>query len=515
MTAKEVQTQEDGQTNPFQFTETTGFDEPSTSRLTADALHSYALLQNPHFLQQFAQGRDALTGDAFYMGAGDHPGTTSGDEESVTGSESDIGGLAGSASLSSMAQLPYAAYFAQFASTAAEAASLASLAAPSFNTPTKRKSGKESSATSKKSKSSKHTRGDSTSPETQPDKDSLTSTTNPDSHHPTPTDCTTTPSTTTSSLTPAQAQALRRATATRTSTKRAEQNRAAQRAFRERRQRYIKDLELRAEASTHLSAQVLETTARLAELQHTLESLIADRDAWTRERAEWWREREEAVRIATRMARELEGVQGENKRLRDAVWGVWNSGEKGPGVCAVVREVQDLFEAKIVGDLTRDVVVVGEEDEEEEGEGIAGVGSVDGGVAAGMVGDAAAGADVTGGEEGTDMTTTTTMETLDVTTLNTDDMTDSASTSPTSTPLLNLNRLLSRSASASSITTTTSSSMEPRGMVGSISDIGYHHHWNTHPLKEAGTSLFGAQPTLRGKFGSSGAGMGEGGQDVE
>ncbi|KAJ3055369.1 hypothetical protein HK097_010714 [Rhizophlyctis rosea] len=265
--------------------------------------------------------RPQTAADAGFMnlysyGAHEQPDATSGDEGSVTGSEDDY-------HPSGMPQVhpaALAAYMAQFNQPAQSPT-------PSNFSSSKRPS---TSTTSNLRSSKRHT---SYTPETHTLESSS-------SHHQTE-----------GAPTPLS-QAARRAN--RTSTKRAEQNRAAQRAFRERRQRYIKDLELRSQAADALSAQLLDTTARLAELQHALDALMADRDAWTREREVWWRERDEAVTVAESLARDLEECQRENKRLKDAVWGLWN-GEKDGG------DLGDLFETKLVKDLTRDVVVADEE----------------------------------------------------------------------------------------------------------------------------------------------------------
>ncbi|KNC97832.1 uncharacterized protein SPPG_06829 [Spizellomyces punctatus DAOM BR117] len=105
----------------------------------------------------------------------------------------------------------------------------------------------------------------------------------------------------------------------KTTARRAEQNRTAQRAFRERRQRYVKDLEVKAAQADALEVRLADAESRLAEIQCIAERLAADRESWMRERELWWRERDEAVTVANTLVRELEASSKENQKFRDLV----------------------------------------------------------------------------------------------------------------------------------------------------------------------------------------------------
>ena len=312
----------EGQSNPFQFATDPGESDGTSTNSTS----THAMMANAGALHSRSQNAaDAGFMNLYSYSSHDHQDATSGDDGSVTGSDDDYQ----SSAMPQVHPAALAAYMAQFNQPAQSPAA-------SNYASSKRSC---STATTANLRSSK--RRTSYTPDTHtPDSSSI--------QH------------TAEGTSTSNSQVARRAN--RTSTKRAEQNRAAQRAFRERRQRYIKDLELRSQAADALSAQLLDTTARLAELQHALDALMADRDAWTREREVWWRERDEAVTVAESLARDLEECQRENKRLRDAVWGFWNGEQK-------FTEVQDLFEAKIVKDLTRDVVIGDDELAENAEEG--------------------------------------------------------------------------------------------------------------------------------------------------
>ncbi|KAJ3297263.1 hypothetical protein HK104_000690 [Borealophlyctis nickersoniae] len=104
-----------------------------------------------------------------------------------------------------------------------------------------------------------------------------------------------------------------------TTSKRAAQNRAAQRAFRERRGIYIKSLEQKAASYDTMALQLAEALARLETLQTVVDAMVVEREAWNKEREVWWREREEAVHVARGLAVECGVVRGENERLRGAV----------------------------------------------------------------------------------------------------------------------------------------------------------------------------------------------------
>ncbi|KAJ3007309.1 hypothetical protein HKX48_009214 [Thoreauomyces humboldtii] len=108
----------------------------------------------------------------------------------------------------------------------------------------------------------------------------------------------------------------------KTTGKRAEQNRAAQRAFRERRQHYVKDLEAKAIAADKIDARLVEADAKLASIQCIAEGLATDREAWIGEREMWWREREEAVSVAGALVQELQALNKENEKFREVLEGL-------------------------------------------------------------------------------------------------------------------------------------------------------------------------------------------------
>ncbi|KAJ3184807.1 hypothetical protein HDU85_001486 [Gaertneriomyces sp. JEL0708] len=103
----------------------------------------------------------------------------------------------------------------------------------------------------------------------------------------------------------------------KTTARRAEQNRTAQRAFRERRQQYIRTLEERAEQVERVEELLREHKQRLVDLRSLADGLAEERKSWERDRAHWWREREEMCNIALTMGRELEHITSQNAKLRE------------------------------------------------------------------------------------------------------------------------------------------------------------------------------------------------------
>ncbi|KAJ3012279.1 hypothetical protein HKX48_006357 [Thoreauomyces humboldtii] len=124
--------------------------------------------------------------------------------------------------------------------------------------------------------------------------------------------------------------------------KRAEQNRAAQRAFRERKQRYIKELEVKATLLDSRHGQLAESEARHRELRTMVERLTRERDVRIKERELWWREREEVFRVVEGLRKDLDQLHGGNDRLKEVVFGLWQeSRENGDadGEASVAPEV--------------------------------------------------------------------------------------------------------------------------------------------------------------------------------
>ncbi|KAJ3014669.1 hypothetical protein HKX48_005017 [Thoreauomyces humboldtii] len=105
----------------------------------------------------------------------------------------------------------------------------------------------------------------------------------------------------------------------KTSVRRAEQNRTAQRAFRQRRQHYVKDLEAKAQAADAVDAQIAEADARLTDIQCLAERLAVDRENWMRERSLWWTEREEAMDLANALVQDLDSLNKENVKLQEVM----------------------------------------------------------------------------------------------------------------------------------------------------------------------------------------------------
>lgn len=115
----------------------------------------------------------------------------------------------------------------------------------------------------------------------------------------------------------------------RVSAKRAEQNRAAQRAFRERKQRYIKELEVKAALLDARNVQLQDSEVRHRDLRTMVERLTRERDVRIKERELWWREREEVFRIVDALRKDLEQLHGENERLKEVVFGLWQESREG------------------------------------------------------------------------------------------------------------------------------------------------------------------------------------------
>lgn len=92
----------------------------------------------------------------------------------------------------------------------------------------------------------------------------------------------------------------------RVSTRRAEQNRTAQRAFRERRNQYLKELEEKASESDRLVGRIEETQNRVLELTQAVGRLEHDRESWNVEREAWWNEREQAIKVVESLAKQIQ-----------------------------------------------------------------------------------------------------------------------------------------------------------------------------------------------------------------
>lgn len=110
----------------------------------------------------------------------------------------------------------------------------------------------------------------------------------------------------------------------RVSARRAQQNREAQRNFRERRKNYIKELEAKVQTLVSKDTLLQKTEQQCRDFQMIVDRLSAERDVWVRERELWWREREEIYRAVEALRMEVRQSQTENRRLREMAWTLWN-----------------------------------------------------------------------------------------------------------------------------------------------------------------------------------------------
>ncbi|TPX59238.1 hypothetical protein PhCBS80983_g02583 [Powellomyces hirtus] len=110
----------------------------------------------------------------------------------------------------------------------------------------------------------------------------------------------------------------------RVTARRAQQNREAQRNFRERRKNYIKELEQKVQNLISKDSSLQKTEQQCRDFQMIVDRLSAERDVWVRERELWWREREEIYRAVEALRMEVRQSQTENRRLREMAWTLWN-----------------------------------------------------------------------------------------------------------------------------------------------------------------------------------------------
>ncbi|KAJ3121594.1 hypothetical protein HK098_003567 [Nowakowskiella sp. JEL0407] len=106
-------------------------------------------------------------------------------------------------------------------------------------------------------------------------------------------------------------------TTSRVSERRAEQNRAAQRAFRHRKNLYIKNLETKVKLFETRETEIIVLDRRCKELQGMLETLTRERDYINWERDAWKREREGVLGSFEKMRWEIGQLHVENAQLRD------------------------------------------------------------------------------------------------------------------------------------------------------------------------------------------------------
>ncbi|KAJ1553904.1 hypothetical protein HK096_005877 [Nowakowskiella sp. JEL0078] len=103
----------------------------------------------------------------------------------------------------------------------------------------------------------------------------------------------------------------------RVSERRAEQNRAAQRAFRHRKNLYIKNLEAKVKHCETREAEFSALDQRCKDLQTVLETLTRERDYINWERDSWKHEREQILGSFEKMRWELSQLHIENTKLRE------------------------------------------------------------------------------------------------------------------------------------------------------------------------------------------------------
>ncbi|KAJ1567697.1 hypothetical protein HK096_009037, partial [Nowakowskiella sp. JEL0078] len=105
----------------------------------------------------------------------------------------------------------------------------------------------------------------------------------------------------------------------RVSERRAEQNRAAQRAFRHRKNLYIKNLEAKVKHCESREAEFSVLDRQCKDLQTVLETLTRERDYINWERDAWKREREQILDSFEKMRWEISQLHGENASLRETL----------------------------------------------------------------------------------------------------------------------------------------------------------------------------------------------------
>ncbi|KNC96112.1 uncharacterized protein SPPG_08501 [Spizellomyces punctatus DAOM BR117] len=98
------------------------------------------------------------------------------------------------------------------------------------------------------------------------------------------------------------------------SEKRAQQNRAAQRAFRQRKEQYLRDLETRAQSWEDRAKYLEPFEKRCRDFQDALERAAFERDGLLRERDYWYHQCEELRHSVYKMGAELDLLKGESGR---------------------------------------------------------------------------------------------------------------------------------------------------------------------------------------------------------
>ncbi|KAJ3066107.1 hypothetical protein HK102_007734, partial [Quaeritorhiza haematococci] len=105
--------------------------------------------------------------------------------------------------------------------------------------------------------------------------------------------------------------------------KRAQQNREAQRAFRERKEKYIKSLESRVEELKSVCQQTSALEQHVQSLEKEVTQLSHERELWLQERECMLKERQTGLNQLEELQLDMRTLKIENKRLREITLGLW------------------------------------------------------------------------------------------------------------------------------------------------------------------------------------------------
>ena len=105
--------------------------------------------------------------------------------------------------------------------------------------------------------------------------------------------------------------------------KRAQQNREAQRAFRERKEKYIQSLQVRVHEFEEHCALFQNIEARLYDSNIHIANLLREKDIWCQEREQWHKERNDLWNQVEMMRKDMAALRSENQRLRQITLDIW------------------------------------------------------------------------------------------------------------------------------------------------------------------------------------------------
>lgn len=115
---------------------------------------------------------------------------------------------------------------------------------------------------------------------------------------------------------------------TKSASKRALQNREAQRAFRERKEKYIKSLEAKVRDMDSVTRQSTALEQRSQQIEYHVQQLSREKDILLKERELWVQERTESWRQVELMRTDMISLQEENQRLRKLTMSLWEDVSK-------------------------------------------------------------------------------------------------------------------------------------------------------------------------------------------